>query len=281
MWLTAGSVDTAHGWAHGLLLAAVAVVAQAVWSMRASLAPDVPRKAVALVAAAIALAYAAPWTQIAIIVAGAAFGLAYVGQPLAYASMLLMACVIVVLPFAQAHAHSDGLAMFDRFFRVGSFVFGGGHVVLPLLRGEVVETGWLDDAHFLAGYGAAQALPGPLFTVSAYLGAISHTNVAGWSGAILALLGIFSPSFLLIAIVVPFWSNLRAHPAFASALAGAGAAVVGILAAALYRPLIASSVHSVADAVIAIAALACLTRWKWPSWSVVGACALAAALART
>jgi len=263
--------------------------------MRASLAPDVPRKAVALVAAAIALAYAAPWTQIAIIVAGAAFGLAYVGQtrafppplrlssskPLAYASMLLMACVIVVLPFAQAHAHSDGLAMFDRFFRVGSFVFGGGHVVLPLLRGEVVETGWLDDAHFLAGYGAAQALPGPLFTVSAYLGAISHTNVAGWSGAILALLGIFSPSFLLIAIVVPFWSNLRAHPAFASALAGAGAAVVGILAAALYRPLIASSVHSVADAVIAIAALACLTRWKWPSWSVVGACALAAALART
>ena len=177
--------------------------------------------------------------------------------------------LLVCLPLVRQIVSSHALEVFDSFFRVGSLVFGGGHVVLPLLQTEVVGPGWVSNEQFIAGYGAAQAVPGPLFTFSAYLGAVMPTEPSGWTGAALALLAIFLPSFLLLTGALPFWDLLRSMPAFQSALKGINAAVVGLLLTALYNPVWTSAIHSPADFGLGLIAFGLLMFWKCPPWLVV------------
>ena len=189
--------------------------------------------------------------------------------------------LLVGLPFCRQISPSHALEVFDSFFRVGSLVFGGGHVVLPLLQTEVVGPGWVTVEQFVAGYGATQAVPGPLFTFSAYLGTVMSFEPNGWSGAFLALVAIFLPSFLLVIGALPFWDLLRSVPIFQSALKGINAAVVGLLLAALYNPVWRSAIYSPADFALGLIAFGLLMFWKFPPWMVVVLCAVGGeALAR-
>jgi chromate transporter len=185
------------------------------------------------------------------------------------AALLAFAVLLVGLPVLRHVAPFRPLAVLDSFYRAGSLVFGGGHVVLPLLQAEVVPPGWVSNEQFLAGYGAAQAVPGPLFTFAAYLGAVMQPAPTGWAGGALALLAIFLPSFLLVVGVLPFWDALRTRAAFQAALRGINAAVVGLLLAALYHPVWTSAIHGPADFGLALAAWGLLTRWGVPPWLVV------------
>jgi chromate transporter len=177
--------------------------------------------------------------------------------------------LIVGLPLLRLVVHNQGLALFDTFFRVGSLVFGGGHVVLPLLQREIVPAGWVTNDQFLTGYGAAQAVPGPLFTFSAYLGAASKPAPDGWLGALIALIAIFLPSFLFVIGILPFWNHLRSIEAFQAALRGINASVVGILLAALYQPIWTSAIHAPVDFALGLLAFGLLVVWKLPPWLVV------------
>jgi len=287
--ILAATTDLADaGWVHGLKLAAVAVVAQAVWSMAGSLAPDWPRRAVALAATAVALAWATPFAQVAIIAAGAVVGRLLLRPPgptvagpepsrisrrIGVLALATFALLLIGLPLLRGVGQP--VAMFDAFYRSGALVFGGGHVVLPLLHATVVEPGWVTDGQFLAGYGAAQAVPGPLFTFAAYLGAVAGPAPNGVPGAVLATLAIFLPSFLLIFGALPFWDRLRASVGVRRALTGTNAAVVGILLAALYTPIWTSAITGPADVAVAGAALALLLTGRVPPVVVVGLCALA------
>jgi len=297
------------GIVHGLQLVAVAIVAQAIVSMRKSLAPDAPRMAVALVAAAIAF-FAPPSSgTLLAIVAGAllgwlltcfqqsvddrhppspsegeglSFGLPKLAGLLAAATFLAL---LLVLPLtaklisAQPQsASSQCLAVFSAFYRTGALVFGGGHVVLPLLENAVVARGWIDQPTFLSGYGAAQALPGPLFTFSAYLGAVIRPTFSPVALSSIALIAIFLPGLLVIVAVLPFWNELRRHPLIQVSLRGVNAAVIGVLVAAFIRPVYSSAVHSVLDIAVASAAFALLVRWKVPPWIVVVSVATFSAL---
>jgi chromate transporter len=185
----------------------------------------------------------------------------------------LFFALLAGLPLLLAAFPSQALAVVDAFYRAGALVFGGGHVVLPLLQASVVPNGWVGNDAFLAGYGAAQAVPGPLFTFAAFLGASMHSAPTGWGGGLLALLAIFMPAGLLIAGALPFWEHLRARPRVRAALMGINAAVVGLLLAALWNPVITSSIRGVGDALLAVAALLALMLWKWPPWLVVAVCA--------
>jgi chromate transporter len=177
--------------------------------------------------------------------------------------------LLIGLPVMQQWVHSVPLAVFDSFFRVGSLVFGGGHVVLPLLQVEVVPPGWVTNEQFVAGYGAAQAVPGPLFTFAAYLGAVMRPLGGGLAGAALALVAVFAPSFLLIVGALPLWDSLRPRPGFQAALRGINAAVVGLLLAALYHPVWTSAIHAPADVALGLVDFGLLVFWKWPPWLVV------------
>jgi chromate transporter len=276
------------GWVHGLKLAAVAVVAQAVVAMARSLAPDWRRRVLAVLAAASALLIASPFTQVGIIALGALAGLALlpgasapanveeprtVGRRFAVAALACFAFLLLVLPLLRG---LDGsLALADSFFRSGALVFGGGHVVLPLLHANVVDPGWVSDSTFLAGYGAAQAVPGPLFTFSGYLGAVSSVGPGGVTGGVLALVAIFAPSFLLVFGVLPFWDRLRASARVRRALSGANAAVVGLLAAALYTPVWTSAVARPVDVAVAAGGFGLLLTRRVPPIAVVALAALA------
>jgi chromate transporter len=277
------------GWVHGLKLAAVAVVAQAVWSMATRLAPDWRRRVLAVAAAVVALVWATPFAQLAIIAAGAVVGRFLLVPPPASAarpepspisrrvgivSLTLFAVLLLGLPVLRG-VDGQAAALFDGFYRSGALVFGGGHVVLPLLHATVVDPGWVTDDRFLAGYGAAQAVPGPLFTFAAYLGAVSAPQPDGVAGAAIALVAIFLPSFLLIFGTLPFWERLRESIAFRRALTGTNAAVVGILLAALYTPVWTSAVGVPLDVVVAAAGLGLLATGRVPPVAVVGLCALA------
>lgn len=276
------------GLLHGLKVVAVAVVAQAVWGMARSLCPDGPRRLLMLAAAALLILWSGTPAQLLAIGVAALIGIAAmrppsdaVHEPLPIsvtrragaAWLALFFALLAGLPLLALVFPSQALAVVEAFYRAGSLVFGGGHVVLPLLQTSVVPTGWVDNDAFLAGYGAAQAVPGPLFTFAAFLGASMQTGPTGWVGGLLALLAIFLPAFLLVVGVLPFWETLRTQPRVRAALMGVNAAVVGLLLAALWNPVITSGIHSVADGVLALAALLALMRWKWPPWTVVAACA--------
>jgi chromate transporter len=275
---------TQSGWLHGLLVVAVAVVAQAVWGMATTLCPDRQRIALALLSAIAILLWPTAVTQIIIIpLAGVigwrllpgAAGEKLTPLPLALPRRLAVACwvaffaLLLGLPLLRLFVHAQSLALFDTFFRVGSLVFGGGHVVLPLLQREVVPAGWVSNAQFLAGYAAAQAVPGPLFTFSAYLGAVSKPAPNGWLGAAIALVAIFLPSFLFVIGILPFWNRLRTYDPFLAALRGVNAAVVGILLAALYQPIWVSAIHVPLDFALGLFAFGLLAFWKVPPWIVV------------
>ena len=273
-------------WIHGLKLAAVAVVAQALWSMARSLTPDATRIAFALAAAAVAIVLPSSVGQIAAIaLGGAAGGLLLksddapmpelslpVSRALSAVSLALFFLLLLVLPFAAPLGHP--LALLDAFYRTGALVFGGGHVVLPLL--QRATAGWIDNATFLAGYGAAQAVPGPLFSFAAFLGAAMKQTPNGWKGALLCLGAIYLPSFLLVIGALPAWHAAQRHPAMRAALKGVNAAVVGLLLAAFYSPVWTSAIFNVTDALIAATALMLLVGAKAPSWAVVAFGALAA-----
>lgn len=279
---------------HGLKLVAVAVVAQAVWGMALNLCPDRQRAAIAASSVFLVVLLPSAIGQISAIGLGAVLGLwlcsglktAEVGhlsmavsKPVARVSILVFSTLLIGLPLLAAALESQGLALFEAFYRAGALVFGGGHVVLPLLEASVVGQGWVNDSTFLAGYGAAQAIPGPLFTFAAYLGAVVTPEPNGLAGAMIALVAIFVPGMLLLVGVLPYWDHLRKKRKARAAMAGANAAVVGILGAALYDPVWTSAVLSPLDFGIALAAFVMLTAWKVAPWKVVLATAVAGAAA--
>jgi chromate transporter len=273
------------GMLHGLQVVAVAVVAQAVWSMARSLCPDRPRASIAVVATVIALAAPTAIGQIAAILAGAAAG-AWLGgeapaltasgrlavpvsRRFAVAALLLFTLLLIGLPIAAGVSGVPALAVAEAFYRAGALVFGGGHVVLPLLHASVVEPGWVTEDAFLSGYGAAQAVPGPLFTFAAYLGAITTVPPSGWPGAALCLVAIFLPGVLLVLGVLPFWRSLGRGRLMQAALRGVNAAVVGVLLGALYDPVWTKGIGGSADFALALVAFALLVIWKAPPWLAV------------
>jgi chromate transporter len=288
--LFAASTDLSEaGWIHGLKLAAVAVVAQAVWLMAQRLTPDWPRRALVVVATAVALFWATPFSQVAIIAGGALIGRLALAPPetpaggpepspishrFGVACLVAFVVLLLGLPLARA-ADGQPIALFEAFYRSGALVFGGGHVVLPLLDATVVRPGWVTESQFLAGYGAAQAVPGPLFTFSAYLGAVAAPSPNGVAGATIALVGIFLPSFLLVFGALPFWDWLRASIGFRRALNGINAAVVGLLLAALYTPVWTGAITAPVDVGIAAAGLVALLTGRVPPIVVVALSALA------
>ena len=280
-------------WLHGLKIVAVAVVAQAVWGMARNLAPDRERATIAVGAAILVLAVPTALGQIGAILAGGVIGRLFLSEravvrphtPLAMhvprswsvVAAILFFLLLVGLPPLAAMFPSRALDIFDSFYRSGSLVFGGGHVLLPLLQAEVVPPGWVTDDAFLAGYGAAQAVPGPLFTFAAYLGAVMEPPLNGWAGGLLCLGAIFLPSFLLLVGALPFWDVLRRLRSVQAALLGINASVVGLLLAALYRPVWTSAIFGPADFALGLVAFLLLTLWAVPPWLVVILGAVAAA----
>jgi chromate transporter len=271
------------GWLHGLQLVAVAVVAQALWSMARTLTPDWPRAALAVLAAIAMLAAPSPATPVLAIAAAGCIGWRFlptaeeqpaiqapsrVSRTLALGAWILFLALLIGLPLLRRLAPGQPLALLDSFYRAGALVFGGGHVVLPLLQAAVVPPGWVSAGQFVAGYGAAQAVPGPLFTFAAYLGAVEGPQPNGVVGASIALCAIFLPALLLVLGCLPIWAALRARPGARSVLRGVNAAVVGLLLAALYTPVWTSAVRTIVDVVVVFVALALLVR-RVPPWLVV------------
>jgi chromate transporter len=280
-----GDLRTA-GWLHGLKLAAVAVVAQAVWTMGRKLCPDQARITLALAGAAFVLLMPSAVAQVGAIAAGAVIGWwlyrsevptshdAAAGQIArhhlwAVSVLVVFVGLLVFLPAIGATTGWKGLLVFDGFYRSGSLVFGGGHVILPLLRAEVVPPGWISDDAFLAGYGAAQAVPGPLFTFSAYLGTLIEGGRYAWLGGLWCLFAIFLPAWMLIGGALPFWHLLRGKAWTQAGLRGANAAVVGVLLAALYNPVWKEGVTGVRDVAAVFVAFALLETWRVAPWLVV------------
>lgn len=273
---------------HGLLVVPVAVVAQAVWSMAGRLAPDRARASMALGAAVVLLLVPSALAQVMVIVAGALIGWRWlpaaeapaagaaegpaagalprpVSRRAAALAGIFFVALLAGLPLARLATGARWVAVADAFYRAGALVFGGGHVVLPLLQAAVVPNGWVTQDQFLAGYGAAQAVPGPLFTFAAYLGAV----IGGWPWAVLATVAIFLPAFLLVIGAWPFWAALRQRPRLRAALDGVNAAVVGILLAAWYNPIFTQGIRSPGDFAVGLVSFGLLVVWKWPSWRVV------------
>ena len=272
------------GWLHGLKVVAVAVVAQAVLGMARSLCPDRERATLAILASIVALTWPTAVGQLSSIAIAGVVGsiifpttvsasLSHMRFPVekrtGIAAWIIFLTLLIGLPLLRQVVPIHALEVFDSFFRAGSLVFGGGHVVLPLLQAEVVGPGWVTNEQFVAGYGAAQAVPGPLFTFAAYLGALMGTEPNGWTGAFLTLVAIFLPSFLLVTGALPFWDRLRSVPVFQSALKGVNAAVVGLLLTALYTPVWTSAIHSPADFGLGLVAFGLLMFWQCPPWLVV------------
>jgi chromate transporter len=272
------------GLLHGLKLTAVAIVAQAVWGMARNLCPDRERASIAVLAALIILFSTSSMAQIGAIVLGGIAGLwlcrsggqaasGHVDMPVSRAaglvSLAIFLLLLVGLPALRRLTGSSGAALFDAFYRSGALVFGGGHVVLPLLRDAFVTPGWLNDDAFLAGYGAAQAVPGPLFTFAAYLGTVVTPQPHGLAGAVLGLVGIFLPGILVLLGALPFWDSFRRRAGAQAVMRGVNAAVVGLLGAALYNPVWTTTVHSPRDFGIALVGFVLLIAWRAPPLVVV------------
>jgi chromate transporter len=288
-----GVGDETLGLLHGLKVVAVAVIAQAVWGMARNLAPDRPRATIAVLSAAAVLMLPIQVGQLVVIVVAGLAGWLLLRSPdgdsgpglhvpiprwFGIGCWVALFGLLAGLPLARALINSQTLALFDGVYRSGALVFGGGHVVLPLLQAEVVSPGWVSQDQFLAGYGLAQAVPGPLFTFAGYLGAAMGPQPNGVLGASIALVAIFLPSMLLTYGALPFWSVLRTRPAAQAALRGVNAGVVGILLAALYHPVWTSAISRPADFVIALCGFGLLTIWRCPPWVVVILAGLAGAL---
>lgn len=280
--LLAGPV--AEGLIAGLKVVAVAVVAHAVWGMARTLTPDVRRAGIAIAAGALVLLVGTGWSTLAAIALGAVAGLLLcravvsattarlsipISQTAGAASLIVFAVLLLGLPVLAALAPSQPLAVVDAFYRAGALVFGGGHVVLPLLETAVVDPGWVTDEQFLAGYGAAQAVPGPLFTFAAYLGATIAPGVEGLLVATIAIVAIFLPGLLLIVGVLPFWGALQTRPAVQALVRGANAAVVGVLAAALYDPVMTSALVDAPTVALAVLCTVLLIVARLPAWVIV------------
>lgn len=272
---------TDAGWLQGLKIVAVVVVAHAILGMAKNLTPDLQRKSLALMAVVVTLLWQTAFTQVGVILLAGLVGyFLYRDQTLeektdqvhfpvtkrfAIICLTLFFGLLIVLPLLREVTNLNWLAMFDSFYRSGSLVFGGGHVVLPLLEREFVPTGWLSEEEFLAGYGMAQAVPGPLFTFAAYIGGV----INGWQGGLLATVAIFLPAFLLILGTLPFWNYLRQNPKIKAALMGVNAAVVGILISALYHPIWTTSILTPVDFSFAAILFGMLVFWKLPPWVIV------------
>ncbi|WP_404350405.1 chromate transporter [Sutcliffiella horikoshii] len=268
------------GWIHGLKIVAVAVVAHAILGMANNLTPDLKRKAIALFALVITLLWQTVFSQVGVILVAAVVGFILFRQNItaddsrmefpiskrfAVICLTLFFGLLILLPILREATSLNWVALFDSFYRSGSLVFGGGHVVLPLLEREFVPTGWISEEAFLAGYGAAQAVPGPLFTFAAYIGAV----IDGWKGGLLATFAIFLPAFLLILGTLPFWDSLRRNSKVKAALMGVNAAVVGILISAFYFPIWTSSILAPIDFAFAAILFSMLVYWKLPPWMIV------------
>jgi chromate transporter len=276
--MAAGAVD-------GLRIVAVAIVAHAVWGMAKTLTPDRQRATIALAAAVLALVFGGSAGQILAIVLGAGAGVLFcrehsalprtrmlqfpVSRAVGVLCLVVFGALLVGLPVVALITGDGGVELFDAFFRAGALVFGGGHVVLPLLESAVVQTGQLSAEQFLTGYGAVQAVPGPLFTFATYLGAISARGPGGVLGALIATAAIFLPGFLLLTGVMPFWNALRRRWWTEPLLRGANAAVVGILGAALYTPVFTTAIGGVGDFALALVCFVLLGAWRCPPWAVV------------
>jgi chromate transporter len=285
-------IQTDSAWLHGLKIAAVAVVAQAVWSMAVKLCPDRTRVTMAVIAACLVLGFNTAWAQVVVIGAGMAAGwlcfhrrsyensgqnseeLNHVHRgAFAVANLGIFFGLLIGLPLLAASFKSEWIALADSFYRAGSLVFGGGHVVLPLLEAETAGRGLLTRNEFLAGYGAAQALPGPLFTFAAYLGAVIMPGGPGWLAGLWCLIAVLLPSFLLVLGALPYWHQLRQSTSAQAALTGANAAVVGILLAAFYHPVWTAAIDSSRAMILALTAFCALQFWRVPPWLLVILCA--------
>ncbi len=281
------------GWLHGLKVAAVAVVAQAVLGMMRSLTPDRERATIAVVTAIVLLALPSACTLVGMIALGGIVGVGllrtdaptdHVSLPLTVSRrtgaimLAIFFLLLAALPLIASSTSSQCIKLVDAFYRAGSLVFGGGHVVLPLLQEAVVPTGWVTNDAFLAGYGAAQAVPGPLFTFAAYLGAVMKPDPHGVAGAALCLVAVFVPSFLLVFGALPFWEQLRRRSTAQAALRGVNAGVVGVLLAALYDPVWTAGIKNQGDFALTVGAFLLLFMWKTPPWLVVILCAIGGAI---
>lgn len=276
--------NLASGWIHGLLLVAVAVVAQAVWGMARKFCTTRLTQTLAILAAIATLSWTAGLGQMTILAVAGVVGwrrLRGDGRPggelddprvnrrIAVAALIMFVGLLLALPVLAAATGAHGMTLFSSFYRTGALVFGGGHVILPLLRATVVDRGWVSPDRFIAGYGAAQAVPGPLSTFASYLGTVESPSPNGWLGGLIATAAIFLPSFLLIAGAMPFWGMLRRRGDIQAAMRGVNAAVVGLLLAALYTPIWTSAVKDSADFAVAAAAFGLLMFWKLPAWAIV------------
>lgn len=282
-------------WLHGLALVAVAVVAQAIWTMAKKLTPDGSRAAIAVAAGLMMLLWQTPFAQMSVLIVAALVGTAAFGDgipeqrdtqrpPVRHATALVFISLFFVLLFGLPlltwllRSPNGVIAVISAFYRSGALVFGGGHVVLPLLQSAVVPPGWIRTHEFVDGYGAAQAVPGPLFTFSSYLGYLLRTPVHGVVGGLVTLVAIYVPSFLLVLGVLPYWNALRTNLRFRGAMMGLNAAVVGILGAAFITPVLTTGVRSISDGIIAVLGFVALVRFSAPPWIVVVATVLAAAV---
>lgn len=277
------------GWIHGLHIVAVAVIAHAIIGMAKNLTPNRSTKTIALLALIGTLSWQSSFAQISVILLAAIIGLLLyrneneqeherttfpISKRISIICLSVFAGLLVLLPIIRELTDFYWVAFFESFYRSGSLVFGGGHVVLPLLEQEFVSAGWMTENVFLTGYGAAQAVPGPLFTFASYLGAAMN----GWGGGIIATIAIFLPAFLLIVGVLPFWDYVRNQPKIRGAVIGVNAAVVGILISALYFPVWTSSILSTTDFALAALLFSMLAYWKFPPWVVVASGAIGGAL---
>jgi len=281
------------GMLHGLEIAAVAVVAQAIWGMTRSLYTGGLFGGLTLVSASVTLLFPVAWMQFMVIacaaLVGSLTGMVHsthnetalplrLGRREGAFLLGLFLVFLTGLPFLSWYSGSQALTIFDAFYRSGSLVFGGGHVVLPLLQAEVVSTGWVSESDFMSGYGAAQAMPGPLFTFAGYLGAVSTSSPSGWIGGLIALIAIFLPAYLLILGGLPFWSQISHHPRAQSALTGVNAAVIGLLLAAFYQPVWQTAIFNTLDLLIAVLAFFGLMFWRLPVLLIVVMCVFAGML---
>ncbi|MEZ2716460.1 chromate efflux transporter [Niallia circulans] len=268
-------------WIHGLKIVATAIVAHAILGMAKNLTPDLKRKTIALFALILTLLWQSVFSQVGVIILSAIIGYFLykqqvrqqnqvdisfpISKQVASVSLVLFFSLLFLLPIIREVFSYQWIAMFDSFYRSGSLVFGGGHVVLPLLEREFVPGGWLSEASFLAGYGATQAVPGPLFTFAAYIGTVLN----GWGGGLLATFAIFLPAFLLIVGTLPFWNFVRKNPKIQGVLMGVNAAVVGILVSSFYQPIWTSSISDASDFAFAAILFSMLVYWKLSPWIVV------------